>query len=126
MGVRCVMNAVGKLRRGGTVAMATGKVKWFNNAKGYGFVIAEAGGEDLFVHYSSIQMDGYKTLKAGQDVEFDIEQGPKGLHAVNIRSFESDALPTAPAGLSTERRPSDDERPAKAFSAPPREYAESR
>ncbi len=71
--------------------MATGKVKWFNNAKGYGFVIAEAGGEDLFVHYSSIQMDGYKTLKAGQDVEFDIEQGPKGLHAVNIRSFESEA-----------------------------------
>ena len=58
--------------------MATGKVKWFNNAKGYGFVIAEAGGEDLFVHYSSIQMDGYKTLKAGQDVEFDIEHGPKG------------------------------------------------
>ena len=66
--------------------MATGKVKWFNNAKGYGFIFAEAGGEDLFVHYSSIQMDGYKTLKAGQAVEFDIQQGPKGLHAVNIRS----------------------------------------
>jgi CspA family cold shock protein len=106
--------------------MATGKVKWFNNAKGYGFVIAEAGGEDLFVHYSSIQMDGYKTLKAGQDVEFDIEQGPKGLHAVNIRSFESEALPTAPIAASSERKPSDDERPAKAFSTPPREYAESR
>ena len=105
--------------------MATGKVKWFNNAKGYGFVIAEAGGEDLFVHYSSIQMDGYKTLKAGQDVEFDIEQGPKGLHAVNIRSFESEALP-APPVASSERRSSDDERPAKAFSAPPRAYAESR
>jgi cold shock protein len=105
--------------------MATGKVKWFNNAKGYGFVIAEAGGEDLFVHYSSIQMDGYKTLKAGQDVEFDIEQGPKGLHAVNIRSFESEPVPTALAP-SSERRGSDDERPAKAFSTLPREYAESR
>ena len=127
MGVRCVMNAVGKLRRGGTVAMATGKVKWFNNAKGYGFVIAEAGGEDLFVHYSSIQMDGYKTLKAGQDVEFDIEQGPKGLHAVNIRSFESDAISAAPMAPTSGRRPSDDERPAKAFSASTRtEYAESR
>jgi CspA family cold shock protein len=68
--------------------MATGKVKWFNNAKGYGFVIAEVGGDDLFVHYSSIQMDGYKTLKAGQAVEFDIEHGPKGRHAVNIRSME--------------------------------------
>ena len=66
--------------------MATGKVKWFNNAKGYGFILAHTGGEDLFVHYSSIQMDGYKTLKAGQSVEFDIQQGPKGLHAVNIRS----------------------------------------
>jgi CspA family cold shock protein len=67
------------------VAMATGKVKWFNNQKGYGFILAHTGGEDLFVHYSSIQMDGYRTLKAGQSVEFDIQQGPKGLHAVNIR-----------------------------------------
>jgi CspA family cold shock protein len=69
--------------------MATGKVKWFNNAKGYGFILAHTGGEDLFVHYSSIQMDGYKTLKAGQAVEFDIQQGPKGLHAVNIRLDET-------------------------------------
>jgi cold shock protein len=106
--------------------MATGKVKWFNNAKGYGFVIAEAGGEDLFVHYSSIQMDGYKTLKAGQDVEFDIEQGPKGLHAVNIRSFESDAGSASSSSDESESR-DDDERPTKsAFSAPSRsEYAES-
>ena len=66
--------------------MATGKVKWFNNAKGYGFILSQGGGDDLFVHYSSIQMDGYKTLKAGQTVEFDVQQGPKGLHAVNIRS----------------------------------------
>ncbi len=109
--------------------MATGKVKWFNNAKGYGFVIAEAGGEDLFVHYSSIQMDGYKTLKAGQDVEFDIEQGPKGLHAVNIRSFDSDPPTVSISASPAERRlNSDDERPAKAaFNTSSRsEYAESR
>ena len=66
--------------------MATGKVKWFNNAKGYGFILPEEGGEDLFAHYSSIEMDGYKTLKAGQDVLFEIVEGPKGYHAVNIRS----------------------------------------
>ena len=107
--------------------MATGKVKWFNNAKGYGFVIAEAGGEDLFVHYSSIQMDGYKTLKAGQDVEFDIEQGPKGLHAVNIRSFESEGISVTTTPSVERRENSDDERPAKAFSTPSRgEYAQSR
>jgi CspA family cold shock protein len=69
--------------------MATGKVKWFNNAKGYGFILPEGGGEDLFVHYSSIQMDGYKTLKAGQDVEFDVLEGPKGFHAVNIRAADA-------------------------------------
>ena len=64
--------------------MVSGKVKWFNNAKGYGFILADGGDEDLFAHYSAIQMDGYKTLKAGQPVSFDIIQGPKGLHAVNI------------------------------------------
>ena len=71
--------------------MAMGKVKWFNNAKGYGFILPDEGGEDLFVHYSSIEMDGYKTLKAGQEVGFDIVEGPKGLHAVNIRYAVSEA-----------------------------------
>ncbi|MGV8844472.1 MAG: cold shock domain-containing protein CspD [Pseudomonas sp.] len=66
--------------------MLSGKVKWFNNAKGYGFILADGKDEDLFAHYSAIQMDGYKTLKAGQPVSFDIIQGPKGLHAVNISS----------------------------------------
>lgn len=80
--------------------MATGKVKWFNNAKGYGFILPEGGGEDLFVHYSSIQMDGYKTLKAGQDVEFDMLEGPKGFHAVNIRT--ADAGTQASAGWGDE------------------------
>lgn len=64
--------------------MATGTVKWFNNAKGYGFILSDEGGEDLFAHYSTITMDGYKTLKAGQTVSFDITQGAKGLHAINI------------------------------------------
>lgn len=77
--------------------MQNGKVKWFNNAKGYGFVVAEGKDEDLFAHYSAIQMDGYRTLKAGQPVKFDIIQGPKGLHAINIQSAEQalDASPTA-------------------------------
>lgn len=64
--------------------MAIGTVKWFNNAKGYGFIRPEAGGEDIFVHYSTIEMDGYKSLKAGQEVNFDLSEGPKGLHATNI------------------------------------------
>ena len=70
--------------------MAKGKVKWFNNAKGYGFVLPEDGDGDLFAHYSSIQMEGYKTLKAGQEVEFDILKGPKGQHAINIRRVATD------------------------------------
>lgn len=66
--------------------MLSGKVKWFNNAKGYGFILADGRDEDLFAHYSAINMEGYKTLKAGQPVNFEIIQGPKGLHAVNISS----------------------------------------
>lgn len=63
----------------------SGKVKWFNNAKGYGFINADGNsGEDLFAHYSAITMEGYKTLKAGQEVVFEIIQGPKGMHAVAI------------------------------------------
>lgn len=67
--------------------MASGKVKWFNNAKGYGFINEDGKQEDLFTHFSAIQADGYKTLKAGQPVSFDITQGPKGLHAVNIKGI---------------------------------------
>lgn len=63
--------------------MARGKVKWFNDAKGYGFIEQE-GGEDVFVHFSAIQMDGFKTLSEGQVVEFEIQTGTKGLHATNV------------------------------------------
>lgn len=64
--------------------MARGKVKWFNDAKGYGFIEQE-GGEDVFVHFSAIEMDGFKTLVEGQVVEFEIQNGDKGLHAANVQ-----------------------------------------
>ncbi|MDZ5602419.1 cold shock domain-containing protein [Pseudomonas sp. RP23018S] len=73
--------------------MATGKVKWFNNEKGYGFINEDGRTEDVFVHYSKIRMDGFKTLKAGQQVIFDIIQAPKGLHAENILIHSNDASP---------------------------------
>ncbi|MET0093340.1 MAG: cold shock domain-containing protein CspD [Sedimenticola sp.] len=66
--------------------MATGTVKWFNNAKGYGFVTPDEGDQDIFIHFSAIVMDGYKTLKEGQKVQFELQEGPKGLHAANLQS----------------------------------------
>jgi len=62
----------------------TGTVKWFNATKGYGF-LAREGGPDVFVHFSAIQTEGFKTLNEGQQVEFEIEQGPKGLQAANVK-----------------------------------------
>ena len=65
--------------------MATGTVMWFNDTKGFGFIAPDEGGEDLFAHYSSINMEGFKTLKEGQKVAFDVTEGPKGKQASNIR-----------------------------------------
>ena len=68
------------------VNMATGTVKWFSDAKGYGFIIPDDGSNDLFAHFSGINMSGFKTLKEGQKVSFDVVQGPKGKQASNIKS----------------------------------------
>ena len=84
--------------------MPVGKVKWFNNAKGFGFVICDEHEEDLFAHYSSIQMEGYKTLKAGQAVEFDTVKAERGIHAVNIRVLPE----TAGAGRRSETNTSNE------------------
>lgn len=85
--------------------MPTGTVKWFNNAKGFGFILPEEGGEDLFAHYSSIEMEGYKTLKAGQAVQFDVVKGDKGMHATNITTAESEVDNTEEPKLEAKEEP---------------------
>jgi len=65
--------------------MATGTVKWFNDSKGYGFITPDDGGDDLFAHFSAIAMQGFKTLKEGQKVTFEVTTGPKGKQASNIQ-----------------------------------------
>ena len=64
--------------------MAKGTVKWFNESKGYGFIEPEGGGDDVFVHYSSIKAEGFRTLTEGQSVDFEIQKGPKGFHATDV------------------------------------------
>ena len=66
--------------------MATGTVKWFNDSKGFGFIVQDGGGEDVFCHHTSIQMDGFRTLAEGQKVVFDLTKGPKGLQAQNVKA----------------------------------------
>jgi CspA family cold shock protein len=66
--------------------MATGTVKWFNDAKGFGFITQDDGGADVFVHHTAIQADGFRTLAEGQKVQFEVSKGPKGLQAQNVKS----------------------------------------
>lgn len=68
--------------------MIKGTVKWFNDAKGFGFIEQEGGGEDVFVHFSAIMSDGYRSLKEGQPVEFEISTENKGLRAANVKATE--------------------------------------
>ncbi len=72
--------------------MATGIVKWFSNAKGYGFIEPEGGGEDVFAHFSAIEAEGYRTLKQGQRVEYEFEKGPRGLHATRVVAMPDNNL----------------------------------
>lgn len=82
--------------------MQTGVVKWFNNAKGYGFVLADDDGKDVFAHYSAVDMDGYRTLRAGQCVAFEAIDGPKGLHAVSIKILDDAPDPSKATDGSTD------------------------
>ena len=66
--------------------MATGTVKWFNDAKGYGFITPDGGGKDVFVHHTAIQMEGFRSLAEGQKVQFETTDGPKGPQAANVRA----------------------------------------
>jgi CspA family cold shock protein len=68
--------------------MQRGKVKWFNNSKGFGFIVSDEGGEDVFAHFSQIQMEGYKTLKTDELVQFEVIDGPNGKQAQNIQSVK--------------------------------------
>jgi len=77
----------------GKTSMATGTVKWFSNAKGYGFIAPDEGGDDIFAHFSSISMDGYKSLRQGQKVEYEVSQGPKGFLASSV-TLDADAEET--------------------------------
>lgn len=71
-----------------------GTIKWFSNAKGFGFILPNEGEGDIFVHYSAINIEGYKTLKAGQGVSYETERGDKGLHAINITPADPDQNPS--------------------------------
>lgn len=81
--------------------MPIGTVKWFNDAKGFGFIEPEGGGADVFAHFSAIQMDGFRTLKQGSQVSYDLVQGPKGDLAQNIRPAERALVAEMPTPVAT-------------------------
>lgn len=80
--------------------MAQGTVKWFNDVKGFGFIEPEGGGEDVFAHFSAIQMEGFRTLKQGSRVSFDLVDGPKGRLAQNISALDSGTRSATPPPMS--------------------------
>lgn len=86
--------------------MAKGIVKWFSNAKGYGFIAPEEGGDDIFAHFSAIDMEGYKSLRQGQKVLYEVSQGPKGLLAasINLDGSETAADNATPRGSETDSK----------------------
>jgi CspA family cold shock protein len=86
--------------------MPVGKVKWFNNAKGFGFIVCDDHKEDLFAHFSTIEMEGYKTLKAGQDVEFETVKSERGIHAVNIQVVGTTESTTEAEEVAAVKEPS--------------------
>lgn len=85
--------------------MAKGIVKWFSNAKGYGFIAPEEGGDDIFAHFSAIDMDGYKSLRQGQKVLYEVSQGPKGLLAASINLDGSEVTTDDSAARDSDNRP---------------------
>ncbi|MGH8113884.1 MAG: cold-shock protein [Rhodanobacteraceae bacterium] len=80
--------------------MAVGTVKWFNDAKGFGFITPDGGGADVFVHFSAVRAQGFRSLKEGQRVQFEIVQGPKGMQAAEV-SAEGASAPEAPTAPAT-------------------------
>ena len=79
------MNAAAFEAAGEPIEMASGTVKWFNDAKGFGFITPDGGGKDVFVHHTAIQAEGFRSLAEGQKVEFEVQQGPTGPQAANVR-----------------------------------------
>lgn len=86
---RLVRDPIEHNKREGQEKMATGTVKWFNGEKGFGFIQQDEGGSDVFVHFSAISGDGYRNLDEGDKVEYDVQQGQKGLQAANVTVTES-------------------------------------
>lgn len=97
--------------------MSTGQVKWFNNTKGYGFILPDGEDDDLFAHYSEVAMEGYKTLKAGQRVSFESADGPKGRHATNIQPLDTPPSADKPAEAAESEAAAEADAPAEAAEA---------